>query len=94
MLNDRWNESPSLKDLSTALGIHPVTIPKLFPKYFSCPFGEYLRRLKIEKSLQMIKKSSASLTEIAYECRFYDQSHFTRVFKNLTGFSPLAYAKL
>jgi AraC family transcriptional regulator len=94
LLNDKWNEQLSLKDLSEATGVHCVTISKFFPKYFSCTFGEYMRRLKIEKSLQLIKISSASLTEIAQECGFSDQSHFTRTFKQLTGFLPNQYAKL
>jgi AraC family transcriptional regulator len=94
LMNDRWNEPLSLKDLSRAAGVHPVTVSKFFPKYFSCTFGEYMRRLKIEKSLRMIKNSPRSLTEIAYECGFYDQSHFTRTFKHLTGFLPNSYARL
>lgn len=94
LMNDKWNEPLSLRDLSRAAGVHPVTVSKFFPKYFACTFGEYMRRLKIEKSLQMIKNSSRSLTEIAYECGFYDQSHFTRTFKHLTGFLPNSYAKL
>lgn len=94
LMSDKWNESLSLKDLSEAAGVHSVTVSKYFPRYFACTFGEYMRRLKIEKSLQMIKNSSGSLTEIAYECGFYDQSHFTRTFKHLTGFLPNAYANL
>jgi AraC family transcriptional regulator len=94
VLNDRWDERLSLKDLSEAVGVHPVTISKFFPKYFSCTFGEYMRRLKIEKSLQLIKTSPASLTEVAQECGFADQSHFTRTFKHLTGFLPNHYARL
>ena len=94
LLNDRWNENLTLKDLSEAAGIHPVTISRFFPRYFSCTFGEYMRGLKIEKSLRLIKTSSLSLTEIAYECGFSDQSHFTRTFKHLTGFLPNTYARL
>lgn len=94
LMNDKWNEPLSLKDLSEAAGVHPVTVSKFFPKYFACTFGEYMRRLKVEKSLRMIKNSSGSLTEIAFECGFYDQSHFTRTFRQLTGFSPHTYAKL
>lgn len=94
VLNDKWNEQLSLKDLSEITGVHSVTISKFFPKYFSCTFGEYMRRLKIEKSLHLIKTSSASLTETAQQCGFSDQSHFTRTFKQLTGLLPNRYAKL
>ena len=91
---DKWNESLTLKDLSEAAGVHPITISKHFPKYFSCTFGEYMRRLKIERSLYFLKVSSFSLTEIAAECGFSDQSHFIRTFKQLTGFLPKNYKKI
>ena len=94
LLNDRWNEPLALKDLSEAAGVHPITVSKCFPKYFSCTLGEYLRRLKVEKSLRLIKASPLSLTDIAHECGFSDQSHFTRTFKRLTGFLPRQYQKL
>jgi AraC family transcriptional regulator len=90
----KWNESLTLKDLSEAAGVHPITISKHFPKYFSCTFGEYMRRLKIERSLYFLKDSTFSLAEIAVECGFSDQSHFIRTFKQLTGFLPNNYKKL
>jgi AraC family transcriptional regulator len=91
---DKWNEPLTLKDLSEAAGVHPITISKHFPKYFSCTFGEYMRRLKIEKSLYFLKVSRFSLTEIAFECGFSDQSHFIRTFKQMTGFLPNKYKKI
>jgi AraC family transcriptional regulator len=94
LTRDKWNEPLTLKDLSKAAGVHPITISKHFPKYFSCTFGEYMRRLKIEKSLYFLKDSSFSLAEIAAECGFSDQSHFIRTFKQLTGFLPNKYKKL
>ena len=94
LARDKWNESPTLQELSEAAGVHPITISKHFPKYFSCTFGEYMRRLKIEKSLYFLKVSRFSLTEIAAECGFSDQSHFIRTFKQLTGFLPNNYKKI
>ena len=94
LTRDKWNEPLTLKDLSEAASVHPITISKNFPRYFSCTFGEYMRRLKIEKSLYFLKVSSFSLTEIAAECGFSDQSHFIRTFKQITGFLPNNYKKI
>ena len=95
LMRDRWNEPLSLNDLANAAGVHPVTVSKYFRTYFGCTFGEYMRRLRIEKSLSLIKISfPISLTDIALQCGFYDQSHFCRTFRQLTGFSPRSYAKL
>lgn len=94
LLNNSWNEKLTLTDLAKAAGVNPITVSKHFHKYFSCTFGEYMRKVKIEKSLSIINTASISLTEIAYVCNFADQSHFTRTFKQLTGFLPKEYKKL
>lgn len=94
ILNDRWNENISLEELSKEANVHPVTISKHFYRYFSCTFGEYMRRLKTKKAIAFIHAGNTSLTEIAFDCGFSDQSHFIRIFKSLTGFLPKDYRKL
>lgn len=94
ILNENWNRQLSLQELSGEIGIHPVTISGNFRKYFSSTYGEYMRKIKIDRSLSMIKNSNLQLTRIAYACGFADQSHFTRTFKNQTGFLPGQYQKL
>jgi AraC family transcriptional regulator len=74
--------------LSRATEKHSITISKHFRKYFSCTLGKYLRKLKVEKSIPLIKNSPMSLTEIALHCGFAEQSHFTRSFKQMTSFLP------
>ncbi|MFT3822559.1 MAG: AraC family transcriptional regulator [Chitinophagaceae bacterium] len=93
-LHDRWDESISLEDLSVIANVHPVTISKYFPKYFGCTIGEYMRKLKVEQAILLIKTSPYSLTEVAAFCGFADQSHFIRAFKQQTGFAPKYYQKL
>lgn len=93
-LHDNSARQISLVELSHLTGAHPVTISKYFPKHFSCTLGEYMRRLKAEKALNLLQNHEISLGNVAYECGFADQSHFTRTFKNLTGILPGEYAKL
>lgn len=93
ILNDCWYDNPSLQSLSQVVNVSPVTISKYFSKYFGCTFGEYMRQLKIEKSLFFIKENKMSLTEIAYRCGFADQSHFIRTFKNQTSYLPKEFQK-
>jgi AraC family transcriptional regulator len=93
LINDRWSESLTLHDLSEAAGVHPVTVSHYFPQYFSCTFGSYMRKLKVERALAELKPGT-KLSDIAYACGFFDQSHFIRTFKALTGFLPAQYVKL
>lgn len=90
-LNDNWNLNHSLEELSILLGVHPVTISKHFPKYIGCTISEYVRRIRITRSLDLLKSSNQSLTEIALFCGFSDQSHFLRTFKHLTGLNPKSF---
>jgi AraC family transcriptional regulator len=94
LLRYHCSETPSLSSLSTVVNVHPVTISREFHRHFACTLGEYMRKLKVEKALEMVKTSNRPLTDIAFECGFADQSHFIRTFKRFTGFLPRNYRKL
>ena len=94
LLNDRWNETPSLQDLSAATGVHPITISKHFGRFFGCTLGQYMRKQKVANAIALMKTAETTLTAIAYECGFADQSHFIRTFKQLTGMLPGQYQRL
>lgn len=88
------NLSLSLKEISEGLQIHPTYVSREFSKYFSnLSFGEYIRKLRIEKATDMLADPSHTLSEIAYLTGFSDQSHFTRIFKAHTGQNPSDYRK-
>ncbi|ROH90267.1 AraC family transcriptional regulator [Chryseobacterium cucumeris] len=93
ILHESFTESLNLKELSKTLNIHPIHLSRDFHKYFHCNLGEYLRKLKLNKSLELLT-SSHSLTDIALGCGFSDQSHFTRCFKENIGITPLKYRNL
>ncbi|MBE8723417.1 chromate resistance protein ChrB domain-containing protein [Flavobacterium hungaricum] len=83
-----------LKQISTDLELNPSYLSREFSKYFEdMNFGEYVRKLRIEKAINLIENSTYSLTEIAYMTGFSDQSHFTRIFKLHTGKNPSSYRK-
>jgi len=46
---------------------------------------------RFQHSLTLIGKKELSLTGIAYDCGYFDQSHFIREFKSFTGVTPSAY---
>ncbi|MFH7005570.1 chromate resistance protein ChrB domain-containing protein [Flavobacterium bizetiae] len=83
-----------LKKISNDLELNPSYLSREFSKYFEdLNFGEYVRKLRIEKAINLIQHSTYTLTEIAYMTGFSDQSHFTRIFKLHTGKNPSSYRK-
>jgi len=93
-LNDIDNYDFTLSSLATELNIHPVHLSRQFSKHFNCHLGEYIRKVKIQRSLSLISNKELSLTDIAFKCGFADQSHFIRSFKMLNQVTPARYRKL
>jgi AraC-like DNA-binding protein len=94
IIQDQIDTSVTLKQLSKNLDINPAYLSREFSKYFDdLSFGDYIRKLRIQKAIQYFSTSDYSLTKIAYLTGFSDQSHFTRIFKKHTGQNPSAYRK-
>jgi hypothetical protein len=94
IIQDQIDTSLTLAEISRSLDIHPSYLSREFSKHFdNLSFGEYIRKLRIEKAMQLMEQNQYSLTEIAYLTGFSDQSHFTRIFKQHTGKNPSAYRK-
>ena len=94
LLHESFVEKLNLTEISQIVNIHPIHLSRDFHKYFHCNLGDYIRKLKINKSLSILTANEKSLTEIALECGFSDQSHFIRCFKENTGITPLKYKKI
>ncbi|MDB5277354.1 MAG: hypothetical protein JWR61_2309 [Ferruginibacter sp.] len=94
IIQDQIDTNLSLTDISKSLDINPSYLSREFSKHFNnLSFGKYIRKLRIEKAIELIKAGSYSLTEVAYLTGFSDQSHFTRIFKQHTGKNPSTYKK-
>jgi AraC family transcriptional regulator len=90
-LHDRYQEHISLGEIASTVGVHPVHLARQFRRYEGCTIGEYIRRLRIELACRKLRVSNESLSAIAAGVGFADQSHFSRIFKNIVGITPAQY---
>jgi AraC family transcriptional regulator len=74
-------------------GVHPVYLARAFRAHFGCSVGEYARRRRIARAWGRLADSDMSLADVALASGFYDQSHFSRVFRRYTGMSPAEYRR-
>jgi AraC-like DNA-binding protein len=94
IIQDQIDTSITLKQISKDLDINPAYLSREFSKYFDdLSFGDYIRKLRIDKAVAYLNNSDYTLTKIAYLTGFSDQSHFTRIFKKYSGKSPSEYRK-
>lgn len=91
LLRDEKTGKHSLESIAKQVNVHPVHLSREFPKHVGCTLGNYLRHLKIEKSVALLHQRSLSIMAIAHECGFSDESHFIRSFKAARGITPARY---
>jgi AraC family transcriptional regulator len=94
IIQDQWNENLSLNQLAAAVGTHPVTISKAFRKFHGTTLKEFTRQVKVKKALEMSRSTGMPLVQVGLACGFFDQSHFIRAFRNVTGRSPKHWTNL
>jgi AraC family transcriptional regulator len=81
----------TLGEIARTVGVHPVTLAREFRRYYQCTIGELVRRERIEFACRELQQPGVTITDIAVAAGFYDQSHFARTFKKITGISPARY---
>lgn len=91
-LQAHYNEKITLNELANIAKMSKYHFLRSFSAQVGLPPHAYQNQLRINKSKNMIQKGK-SLIEIAYECGYSDQAHFSRMFKNNYGVSPIHYRK-
>lgn len=86
-----FSEPIQVVDVSKHLFISSSHLSRLFRKQLDCTVNEYLTRVRIEMSVELMKKYELSVQQVAKAVGFQSQSYFTRVFKNYIGVTPLVY---
>lgn len=94
LLHDQFDQPLSLQGIAAALDLHWAHLSREFPRYFHCTFGAYVRKIRLEKSLALLRNKNLSLTDIALRCGFADQSHFNRCFIEFCGVTPKTFRKI
>jgi len=94
MLREEKHPGLTLAELSHCVGRHPVQISRQFHHHFACTISEYMRRIRIARAQSLLSRTNLEISEIALACGFWDQSHFTTMFRRLTGVPPYRYRLL
>lgn len=66
---------------------------KMFKKLTGMNFSEYLNIIKVENTIMLLRSKSATITSISRKCGFSTIRNFNRVFKKVTGYSPMSLPK-
>ena len=86
-------EKLSVPTVARMVDVSPSYLTALFHKNLQISPGEYIRRIKLQESKQMIRENSMNFSEIAAALQYSTVHHFSRQFKDKFGITPTEYAK-
>lgn len=83
-----FNEKISMNELAIQAGISEFHFSRLFKSYNSISPYQYLIRLRLAHAKKLLRDSSKSVTQVAYESGFSSFSNFINTFRRFYGHSP------
>ncbi len=90
-IQEHQGEKLSLGQVARAVNMSTFYFCKTFKKVTGINFTDYLSRVRIEKSKNLLLNPNLRVSEIAFEVGFQSLTHFNRVFKKILGQSPTDY---
>ena len=78
----------SLEEAAAQAHLSAAYFSRLFRARTGRTFSDYLNRLRVEHAKRLLSHPELDMAQIAAQAGFYDQSHFTRAFKGVTGQTP------
>lgn len=83
----------SILDLATLTGMSESHFSRSFKHSVGIAPYQYLIQQRVERAQQLLMQPAIPISDIALDCGFANQTHFTRVFRQIIGLTPKAYQK-
>jgi AraC family transcriptional regulator len=90
-INDNLSTQLSLNILAAMLGMSPYYFERLFKQSVGQAPHQYILQCRIERAKQLLRTTQLPIMEIAFQVGCKNHSHFSKLFRKLTGMSPRTY---
>ena len=94
LIQDKPANDFNVEEIARAMNIHPVYLVRKFKEKTGLKLTQYITKVRLTYALHKMNSGNHNLTEVCYDCGFYDQSHFNRIFKLSFGISPGKFLKI
>jgi transcriptional regulator GlxA family with amidase domain len=90
-LRDNLSGPISIARLSANLGVSDRTLNRRFRQATGVSPQAYLQNLRVTQARELLRHSNLAVNEIAWRVGLQDVSHFSRLFRQHVGMTPLRY---
>jgi AraC family transcriptional regulator len=90
-IREGYRTAISVGEIARDVGVNAATLARAYRRHFGCTVGDRIRALRVRQAARELAETAEPLSEIALRAGFYDQSHFTNVFRRTLGVTPSAY---
>jgi AraC family transcriptional regulator len=93
IIHDEPAHRLSITALSKTTGIHPSHLARAFRAAYGVSLGRFARNVRLDAAAAALATTSQTISRIASDAGFADQSHFTRAFKRCRGMTPAQFRR-
>lgn len=87
------NSDYNVNELSRDLGMSRMNMYRKFQSLSLPTPSDYMKMYRLKKAMELLKSSTASITEIAYKVGFSSPQYFAKCFKDTYGVTPREVSK-
>ena len=92
-INENLNKPLDVEYVSKGANVSKSVIYKNFRECFDCTLSEYINRKRVYRASGLLLKTGMPLEEIGKTVGFSSFSGFCKIFKKITGQTPLKYRR-
>lgn len=91
LIEERYAENLTVRDIAEGVYLSATYVSLLYKQETGETLFEYLTKIRMDKAKELLKDPQNKLYEVCYAVGYSDPSHFSKLFKKLTGLTPSAY---
>jgi AraC-like DNA-binding protein len=93
ILEGRFREQWTLNKLAEEVGLSRGRLATLFSREAGSSIHRFLTKVRVRNAEALLARSDLPIGDIALDCGFATSQHFSRVFKEVSGQTPIEFRR-